>query len=155
MHIYRYGFVIEESAVCIPNTIGAIVSFGCVLVHGLFSPKINWALYSGCFAFIMLCVHFVMSNNIKFLGLAASGLSVLLTAAPLVTLGSVLKEKSTASMPSLENTFALFLSAVLWCAYGIIVVNDVFIYGPNIFGLGMTSFQLLIHSWYPQSKSLL
>lgn len=147
--------MIGESAVFIPNLIGTIVSFCCVLIHGLFSPKIPWALYCGCFAFIMLCVHFAMNGNSDFVGVAASGLSVLLTAAPLVTLGSVLKEKSTASMPSLENTFALFLSAVLWCAYGVIVVNDVFIYGPNIFGLCMTSFQLLLHSWYPQRKTLL
>lgn len=77
-----------------------------------------------------------VEQALNIIGLAGCGIVVVMFGGPLATIKTVLKDKSTASLP-FAFTLAAFVNCSLWFSYGAFVLNDAFIWAPN--GLGLCS----------------
>jgi solute carrier family 50 protein (sugar transporter) len=67
--------------------------------------------------------------------------------APLVTLGKVIQERSTRSMPFLIS-LGNFASSLSWSLYAMVVVYDINIAIPSVIGLMLSSMQLAMFVIY-------
>jgi len=67
-------------------------------------------------------------------GLEACAVVMVMFSGPLTTIKTVLKEKSTASLP-FAFTMATIVNCVAWTGYGALVINDPLVYIPNSVGL--------------------
>lgn len=88
-----------------------------------------------------------MNKNASKIGLIGCSLAVVLSGSPLATVGTVLKDKSTAALP-FENSLSTWLNALCWFLYGTLVAHDIMIFGPNGMGLGLASIQMLMFVLY-------
>ena len=64
-----------------------------------------------------------MNNNADLLGTIGCALAVLLMGSPLATLSTVIREKSTASMP-FGTSLMTWGNAISWSLYGLMIAND-------------------------------
>merc|ERR1712232_1540338 len=69
-----------------------------------------------------------------YIGYAACTAAVVMMAAPLATLKTVVETKSTAALPLIPS-IGVVVNATSWTAYGFLVVHDPVVFIPN--GLGM------------------
>ena len=76
------------------------------------------SLYAGAAAIIALSSSWALAGNFQLLGYLGCLLAVILTGSPLITLATVIKDKSTAALPILMSLSA-FLNSASWSAYGI------------------------------------
>ncbi|KAG8222431.1 hypothetical protein J437_LFUL008429 [Ladona fulva] len=106
-----------------------------------------------CVGFVALLLSYAYSESpdkIEFrFGVIVTCLMMLLLASPLFSLGTVIKTKSTATLP-----FPLILSGTLvtflWLLYGIIIENA-FIMFQNVMGLSLLLVQLSLFAIYPRA----
>eukprot|EP00622_Pseudochattonella_farcimen_P001829 FR736623.1.p1 GENE.FR736623.1~~FR736623.1.p1 ORF type:complete len:195 (+),score=6.00 FR736623.1:238-822(+) len=89
-------------------------------------------------------------NGVKLLGWMGTIMSVCMSLAPLATIVTVLKEKSTRTM-ALPLTVGQFINSSLWSIYGLCVGND-FIIGPSIAGVVTAVMQLLLFGLYGANR---
>jgi hypothetical protein len=68
-------------------------------------------------------------------------------ASPLATIKTVIRDKSTESMPFVM-TIAALANAVAWTAYGKLVAEDPFMWAPNALGLVAACAQLAFFAKY-------
>ncbi|KAE9069001.1 hypothetical protein PF006_g29673, partial [Phytophthora fragariae] len=85
------------------------------------------------------------------MGAISIATSIGLYGSPLATIRRVIRSKSTASMP-FTLCLANFSNSVCWVVYAVIVV-DVWVLIPNVFGCVLTTIQLALYVIYPTSKS--
>lgn len=78
----------------------------------------------------------------KALGLYASALFIVLSGSPLSTIKTVLSTRNSASILA-PLTLAQVTNTALWSLYGL-AIKDIFVYGPNIAGLGFGLIQLAL-----------
>ena len=90
-----------------------------------------------------------MKTKISFFPTGTAGCvsAVVLMASPLATVGTVIREKSTAAMP-LQVSLAMTVNGTAWGCYGWFVQNDPYIYLPNILGAASGYLQLALHAKY-------
>ena len=81
------------------------------------------------------------------LGLFASALFIVLSGSPLSTIKTVLATRNSGSILA-PLTFAQVTNTALWSAYGL-AIKDVFVYGPNLTGLGFGIIQLFLKIMFP------
>lgn len=86
-----------------------------------------------------------------YIGLTGCTVAVLLMASPLAALGTIIKSKSTESLPFLMS-FAVFLNSSSWSAYGYLVAHNPLIWMPNVLGLAAATVQLSLFAIYPSKK---
>jgi solute carrier family 50 (sugar transporter) len=139
-----YGLLKSDLTVLVPNGIGILAGLICVAgYHRYVNPKpVN--LYAGAAAIIAFSTTCYYLKNYQLLGLLGCALAVLVTGSPLATLRTVIKEKSTASLPLLTSASA-FCNSCSWSMYGLMVANDPMIYGPNLLGLALASVQMSLY----------
>lgn len=131
------------AAVLIPNLSGCVSALYCVCIFHMFAETTPVFGYAVTTAYMTAALSLAASRMLDVLGGAAMVSSVLLMGAPLVSLGTVVRTRSTASM-SLGTSLATFLNAVAWVLYGYVEANDMLIVIPNLVGLGLASLQLLV-----------
>jgi solute carrier family 50 protein (sugar transporter) len=88
---------------------------------------------------IMLALAPSTARNV--LGFLGCTVVVVMFVGPLQVIKSVLDTKSTKELPFAVSV-ATFVNCALWCAYGLFVTRDIFIWGPNALGLGSGVMQL-------------
>jgi len=86
------------------------------------------------------------------LGVYAAVLFIILSASPLSMIRSVVKTKNSRSILG-SLTAAQCVNTGLWTTYGF-AVNDYFVWGPNIIGLGLGLMQLALKILYPSKSEL-
>mmetsp|Transcript_17187 Transcript_17187/g.37540 ORF Transcript_17187/g.37540 Transcript_17187/m.37540 type:complete len:248 (+) Transcript_17187:13-756(+) len=96
---------------------------------------------------ILYSLYLTVEGSFETLGIIGDVFAVLLCAAPLGTVSTVISERSTASMP-FAISCATWVNAMVWLSYGYGVENDLYIYLPNIFGLALTSAQMALFAIY-------
>jgi uncharacterized protein with PQ loop repeat len=79
--------------------------------------------YLGSAAIIAFASAAAYMGNFKLLGSMGCVLAVILTGSPLATLRTVVKEKSTASLPLLTSASA-WMNSCSWSLYGLLVAHD-------------------------------
>ena len=138
-----YGVLTEDLPVMLPNVCGALVGAWCTWTYHTNSAQSPTHLYIGAAMLLVLSTFTFVTSNKDILGLIADGVTVLLFASPLSTLGTVCVEKSTAALP-FGFSVSIWGNAFFWTAYGYMVSQDPTVYIPNGIGLGLATCQLCL-----------
>ena len=125
----------------ISSSLSSSLSSGCVLTYQKFTQESPVSLYIGSFLILALSTFLAIKGNWKLLGSIGCCLAVAVSGSPLATVGTVLKDKSTAALPFLTS-FTTWMNAFSWSLYGVLIANDPMIYGPNLLGLALASIQM-------------
>lgn len=123
--------------------LGVLSGAFCATSFHRFAHKAPWNMYIGSFGILAFASACALAGNYKLLGSIGCILAIILMGSPLATLKTVLTEKSTASLPFLTS-FTGWCNALAWSSYGLLVAHDAMIYGPNLVGLTLASFQLFL-----------
>lgn len=118
-----YGSLLQDFVVWVPNSVGVVVALGCISAYQSVSCALHLATYlpvglACCFA--LFCAY---SGDLQSLGLLGCVSSALTVGAPLVTLRTVIAEKSTGSL-SFPVTMVSFFNHTSWSLYGVMVAGD-------------------------------
>lgn len=141
----QYGVLVNNSIVAIPGLTGAVAGLMCAYIYDQNSKHVNKAsLYRIAFAILGVSTGLYMQKRPYELGLLGCLISVALMTSPLAAMGTVLKERSTASMPFAVSALTT-LNVLVWLAYGLLVADDVMIYGPNIAGIFVCGIQMALY----------
>jgi uncharacterized protein with PQ loop repeat len=142
-----YGYLKANTTVFIPNLTGLLAGILCTVAFQTFTKETKKEFYIVAGIILLLACYFAFNDAPTSLGLIGVGLSVVLMGSPLATLASVIKDKSTHSLPFLTS-LATFFNALSWALYGIIEANDPIIYVPNLIGLFLACIQLSLFVIY-------
>lgn len=144
-----YGLMKDDNTILLPNVAGTIVSGACVAIYDMYCPKLPWEAHCVSMFIIVLTFHLYTQNDVTTMGTAGCIMSVLVTAAPLATISSVIADKSTASLPPFQTILAMFFNALSWTLYGAIVANDLNVWAPNLLGMCISLLLLSLFVRYP------
>jgi len=149
----RYGKLIDDSAIILVNSAGAILMMMYILVYFNYTTRKNFLVKQLlCVIFCILGVFFYLhtSNDLELakehLGYICCTVTFVFFGAPLLNLSHVIKTKSAESLP-----FPLILMSALvsflWMLYGLLLQNS-FVVVPNLGGFVLASFQLSLFVIY-------
>jgi solute carrier family 50 protein (sugar transporter) len=118
-----YGFLKPDYTVLYPNLIGVIVGLSSIFIYQLYSTKS--ILYYNCVsgAIVLYSLFLASENNFQMLGSIGCFLAVIMVGSPLSSLSTVIKDKSTASLPFTVCLMG-WLNSLSWMTYGVILAND-------------------------------
>lgn len=147
-----YGLLSNVSGIWCPNLANTALGLCyCWTYCHYCPPGADWLPFTvrfhlGCLAATALtcaCVATMLPSRIGkgFMGLAGNFGNVVLFSGPLAAIRTVMKEKSTQSLP-LGFTCAVTANCVLWSYYGYVMLRDPQIYVSNMIGLVVAAFQL-------------
>lgn len=142
-----YGYLRADPTILLPNVCGILTSTYCMFEFHRFSPKKPYRSYMLGVIICGTCIYLATTGDEKTIGLLGCTLSVLFTASPLAVVRTVIREQSTASLPFCTS-LVIFFNSVSWLLYGLLVANDVLIWGPNVLGLGLASLQMILFFVY-------
>ena len=109
-----------------PNAIGVASGAYCASTYHKFSPEMPIKAYMASGSGIALASTCAYLDQQSALGLIGCSVSVVLMGAPLATLSTVIKDKSTASIP-FGTSLACWLNALSWSAYGFLVADNIMV----------------------------
>ncbi|XP_063227910.1 sugar transporter SWEET1-like [Bacillus rossius redtenbacheri] len=150
----KYADMLQDGVMMNVNLTGLALNAAYLIVYYLYCHE-KGALWSQVFkamvAVGLVLAYAVLDNPVRaefWLGMIITAFMFALIASPLLSLGEVIKTKSTAMLP-----FPLILSGTvvtfLWLLYGIIIQNT-FIQVQNVVGLLLSSAQLMLFAIYPR-----
>lgn len=143
-----YGLLKNDPIVLVPNGIGVITGGICTLVYNFYNKeKTPVKVYTTSLVISLVAFYLALQKEWQILGSIGCVLAVAVSGSPLATIKTVIKEKSTAALP-LSISLMTWLNCISWSAYGLLMANDVMIYGPNLLGLVLSSFQMLMFILY-------
>lgn len=159
-----YGLFLPMPAVVTPNVFGTTVSIFYVgscwwHVCQLRQPQVKTETWNGMSAAAtLLCLameailfgYVALPANVKaaeHVGFIAMLANTAMYGAPLSTLGEVITEKSSASLPPLQCALGL-LSSGLWTIIAVQQAN-IPVAVPNVFGFILSAVQLALIAWFP------
>lgn len=142
-----YGILQKDLTVLIPNAYGTVMGSIAAVIYQKYSERMHTKLYAAGALMCAAAFKLFLEKNPSKIGLIGCSLAVLVCGSPLATLGTVLKNKSTASLP-FANSFTTWLNALCWFSYGILVAHDIMIFGPNGVGLALASVQMLMFALF-------
>ena len=87
----------------------------------------------------------------ELIGLAGVAFSVLMFSGPLASVQAILRDCSASSLP-LGFTVATVLNCILWATYGMFVIQDPLVWGPNVAGLVASATQLSLYAKYGENE---
>jgi len=118
-----YGTVKNDNTVLAPNACGVITGIICVYSYNKFTSSPPVRLYVAASVIVIFAFIFATNNDYNSIGLIGCGLAVVLSGSPLATVRTVIKDKSTLSLPFLPSVFT-WLNACSWTLYGLQIAND-------------------------------
>jgi len=150
-----YGVLTKDPTVLIPNLSG--LGFGLYYTY-VFQKYASYSLikyYSGA---LLICstvgafIFFFPAEEARaYIGYLGCTLAIVLMSSPLAALGTVLRTKSTASMPFAQS-IATFMNALSWSGYGLLIAKDPVLVVPNALGLLAAIFQLSLFARFGIGK---
>jgi solute carrier family 50 protein (sugar transporter) len=145
----QYGILKEDNTIIVPNAIGIFTGIFCTTVYlsKSHSPKSQAPLILGAAVIGLCCSVAYFYGDIQSLGLMGCALAVCVMGSPLATLKNVIVTKSTASIP-FTTSFFMWLNSLSWMSYGLLISNDIMVYGPNAVGFILATVQLLLFVVY-------
>lgn len=121
-----YGLLKDDYTVLLPNLLGVITGLVCVGSYKRYAQASDLPVTLGSFIVLIVALSMYMSSSADSLGTLGCALAMLVMGSPLASLGTVIREKSTASMPFLTS-FATWCNALSWSLYGLLVADDVMV----------------------------
>ncbi|KAL7477117.1 hypothetical protein ACHAW6_002930 [Cyclotella cf. meneghiniana] len=155
-----YGLSIRDAYVTLSNVPGCVVTIWYVtallpLLEGKILRMTQTMVVMLSAVTISLWTWLSLSNKAmakvsSSLGLYASFLFIVLSGSPLSTIKTVIEEKNSNSILA-PLTLAQVTNTALWSAYGL-AIQDKFVWGPNLTGLGFGIIQLMLKILFPSSS---
>eukprot|EP00286_Rhodomonas_abbreviata_P025470 CAMPEP_0181300524 /NCGR_PEP_ID=MMETSP1101-20121128/6935_1 /TAXON_ID=46948 /ORGANISM="Rhodomonas abbreviata, Strain Caron Lab Isolate" /LENGTH=214 /DNA_ID=CAMNT_0023405765 /DNA_START=178 /DNA_END=822 /DNA_ORIENTATION=+ len=144
-----YGHLTSDMTLIAPNV--TTIGFGC---YYLFTfrryrhPQTSLSLHilgaiTVIFSVFAAALALEREDAVDMIGQIGCVQQVVMFSGPLAVIKTVLREKNTAAM-SAWFTVATFLSCSVWSLYGLMVTNDVYIWGPNAVGLLAAAAQIFL-----------
>lgn len=99
----------------------------------------------------VLYVHAKSQGENSYIGLLASGSSLVFCASPLATVSTVIRTKSTESLP-FNFILSSFLVSCMWLYYGLLA-DIILVTIPNAVGALLAIIQLTLFVLYPSKPS--
>ena len=132
----------------IPNAIGIFAGIYCTYYYKEYSttPIPKEYLYVAL-AVIVISLLFVIIGRTGIVGTMAAILAICVYTSPLATIRTVIREKSTETMP-FPISLLVWFNALFWTLYGGIVAHDGDVLIPSLIGLLVTSIQLFLFILY-------
>eukprot|EP01059_Diplonema_ambulator_P008743 TRINITY_DN18467_c0_g1_i2.p1 TRINITY_DN18467_c0_g1~~TRINITY_DN18467_c0_g1_i2.p1 ORF type:complete len:222 (+),score=33.03 TRINITY_DN18467_c0_g1_i2:77-742(+) len=148
-----YGVLKADNSVIaanIPSLLLGVFYTAWFLKHR--NPKIAYTmpLLAACVSITIVTISWlttVTATAISLVGLTGCIVIVLMMGGPLATIRQVISDRSTATLP-FPTAAATFLNCSLWSLYGLLIVDDIFIYAPNLMGLASGTAQLCLFFKY-------
>lgn len=144
-----YGQMKSDLTLFVPNFTGFVIGLVSTLIFDTYvsaegRPRVLYAISGtvGLTSF-MLCIF----GDLETLGLIGVCLSIMLMGSPLSTAMTVIKSKSTASMPFSTSLFS-FCNGLSWTLYGYLIDKDVMVWVSSGVGLLLTVVQLSLYAIY-------
>jgi hypothetical protein len=109
--------------VLIPNSIGIFAGIFGISAYKAYSPNSDLNIMLGALAISGFAVSLFLGGNADLLGLIGCALAIILVGSPLATLQTVIREKSTTSMPFLSSLTG-WCNALSWSLYGLVLAKD-------------------------------
>mmetsp|Transcript_24518 Transcript_24518/g.40873 ORF Transcript_24518/g.40873 Transcript_24518/m.40873 type:complete len:223 (+) Transcript_24518:39-707(+) len=148
-----YGILKNDPSLIIPNLTGAMAGAGCSAVYTKYSlrPTTRWNLVS--VAVILLSAAVAWKRKANILGGIGCILCMLLLSSPLATLRTVIHDKSTEALP-FWTSLTTWCNSLSWGLYGLLVIHDPIIYGPNFVGFFFACIQMSLFGIYGLPKRM-
>ncbi len=138
-----YTMITEDYTVMWPNLAGVFTGLGCTCIYHIYSFDNHLNTYVVSFALIALSLQFATKLDTNSIGIEGCILATILMGSPLATVGTVLRERSTAALPLYPSLFT-WCNAASWSLYGILISKDVMIWSPNVAGLILATIQMFM-----------
>jgi len=145
-----YGVLAGDMTVLVPNGLGILAGMYFTYAYTRFGSAAasQYAFAIGMNAIAAYCAMTMdPATAMSTLGTVGAGTAIVLLCSPLVTARKVIAEKNASAMP-FKVSFAMWLNAGAWGAYGWLVPGDMYIFVPNAIGFAAASFQLYLISKY-------
>lgn len=143
----EYGVLKSDNTIFIPNVISLVTAAVCMGVYYKYAIVKPVLIYL-CVALLALVgAYLAASRNTSAIGILGCALSVMMSGSPLAVINTVIKEKSTASLP-FWTSFVTWLNTLSWVLYGSIVAHDNMIIMPNSLGLALATLQMCLFALY-------
>jgi len=152
-----YGFLTNDPTVIIPNLSG--LGFGLYYTYTFHKystyslAKFYTAAGLVCLAVGGIIYYFPLEQAKSYVGYLGCSIAVLLMSSPLAAMGTVIRTKSTASMPFAQS-IATFFNAISWSGYGLLVAKDEVLVMPNVLGLLAAILQLSLFARFGIHKAI-
>jgi solute carrier family 50 (sugar transporter) len=142
-----YAFLRSNATIFVPNFSGFLTGIVCTCAFQTYTTDVKKEIFliAGCI--LVLAAYLTAVGAAYPLGLVGVCLSVILMGSPLATLATVIREKSTNSLP-FSTSVATFFNALSWSLYGVLEANDAIVYVPNLIGLFLACIQLSLFVVY-------
>ena len=142
-----YGYMKADGTIFFPNVVGILASFYCIAAFHRYISVKPYVPYMLSVAVCGATAFLVYTDDAQTVGLIGCSLSVLFTASPLAVLRTVIRDKSTASLPWFTS-LVIWFNSMSWLLYGYLVADDVLIWGPNVLGFALASLQVSLFGIY-------
>lgn len=147
---FRYAYLIGDSTMAPVNAIGVLI-FSCYILFYFFMSKHRGIIARKILLTIAITTAIVVicsssQNDIFYSGLFACASSLVFCASPLASIHTVLKTKSTDSLP-FPMILCTFIVSSLWLMYGYLIENN-FLIIPNALGSLISGSQLCLFAVY-------
>lgn len=152
-----YGLLKSDPTIILPNVSGFFFGAYYTYTYGRYTQKSMAPYYGGIVAGIGFCasVAAMMENAaaINTIGLFGCGIVAVMFGGPLGAIKTVINDENTNSLP-VAFTVATFVNCVCWSSYGWFVIDDIYVWGPNLAGLSASIAQLSLYAKYglPQKR---
>jgi solute carrier family 50 protein (sugar transporter) len=120
---FCYGLLKDDFTVMIPNGLGIFSGLFCFASYVRFSKGVDATSIAVSLALILLALSLYSAGDYNTLGSIGCILAMILMGSPLSTLSTVIRDKSTKSMP-FGTSFATWCNAFSWSLYGLVVAKD-------------------------------
>ncbi|XP_011870202.1 PREDICTED: sugar transporter SWEET1 [Vollenhovia emeryi] len=152
----RYAWMLDDSNMINVNIFGLLTNVIYMIIYYLYAPNTNEVLkliYKVTIFVVIFLVYAQIEHptNVEFrFGIVVTVLLLLLIAAPLAHLRTVIETKNTAILP-FPLIFMGTLVSFQWLLYGI-TINNVFIIVQNAVGFTLSVAQLSLFVIFPSKK---
>eukprot|EP01084_Bolivina_argentea_P082381 149152_1 len=147
-----YGLLLNDQTLIVANGIGASFGIGYTLFFTKYTHMSMLPYYSGSLGLLGIIlsspIWLGIENGTQLLGLAGSTGAFLVVASPLGVVRTVMQKKTTKGILPFPISLAMTFTACSWFSYGWFVLNDPYIWFPNIFGMGAGLLQLSLFVVY-------
>ena len=142
--------------IVVPNMSGFF--FGAYYVYTFAKfvpPKFSMSQYYGGIAAMIgtvlrMAITLETSLALDAIGLTGCAVVAVMFGGPLGSIKTVLRVKNTTSL-SVPFTVAAFINCLCWVSYGSLVIDDIYVWGPNLAGLlASNSVGLVCQVWITQ-----
>ena len=142
-----YGILIEAPTVALPNV--TAVALGMYYTHTFHkyktedAPFAPYVIAASSVASLAIGTALVLEPEAAASAVGVIGCCVLpaMFAGPLAAAKKVVATKNAAAIPLAFTLFST-VNTITWIGYGLLVIDDVYIWGPNVIGLGAAFAQL-------------